>query len=271
MIIDAHVHLFPPRVFDAIWRWFDRHAWNIRYRLYAEEVLAHLRDHGVARAVGLCYAHVPEMARALNRFMAELGRAHPDQLIPLGTVLPGEPDAARIVDDALRAGLRGFKLHCHVQNVAPDDPRLDPIYERAAAAGVPVVIHAGRQPCLSGYHADIPAICSAAATRRALERHPSLTLIVPHLGDDEQQAYFAMLDELPNLHLDTTMLLADYFPRRTDPALLERHADRILYGTDFPNIPYEWDRELRWLERNVSAEARKKICGANAARLFCAR
>ena len=55
VIIDSHVHLFPPRVFDAIWRWFDRHAWNIQYRLYAEEVLAHMREHGVARVVGLCY------------------------------------------------------------------------------------------------------------------------------------------------------------------------------------------------------------------------
>ena len=42
----------------------------------------------------------------------------------------------------------------------------------------------------------------------------------------------------------------------------------MLYGTDFPNIPYEWDRELRWLERHVSAGAREKICGGNAAKLF---
>jgi predicted TIM-barrel fold metal-dependent hydrolase len=64
------------------------------------------------------------------------------------------------------------------------------------------------------------------------------------------------------------MLLGEYFDRRIDPALLERHSDRVLYGTDFPNIPYEWDRELRWLERNVSTSARAKICGGNAAKLF---
>jgi len=268
VIIDSHVHLFPPRVFDAIWRWFDQHAWNIRYRLYAEEVLAHMREHGIARVVGLCYSHVPGMARTLNAFMAELGRAHPDQLVALGTVLPGEPDAVAIIDEALRLGLRGFKIHCHVQKLGPDDPRLDPLYERAAAAQVPVVIHAGRQPCLGGYDADIFAICSAAATRRALQRHPRLTMVVPHLGDDEEADYFAMLGEFPNLHLDTTMMLGEYFERRIDPALLEQHADRILYGTDFPNVPYEWDRELRWLERNVSAAAREKICAGNAAKLF---
>ena len=26
--------------------------------------------------------------------------------------------------------------------------------------------------------------------------------------------------------------------------MVTRHADRLLYGTDFPNIPYAWDREL---------------------------
>ena len=133
---------------------------------------------------------------------------------------------------------------------------------------MPVVIHAGRSRCLAAYGVDIHAICSAAATRRALERHPQLTMIVPHLGDDEEAAYFAMLDEFPNLHLDTT----DDGRRATSsaasiPPLLERHADRMLYGTDFPNLPYEWDRELRWLERNVSASrARKRFCGGNAAK-----
>ncbi|HXU68839.1 MAG TPA: amidohydrolase family protein [Polyangia bacterium] len=267
MIIDAHVHLFPPRVFDAIWRWFDRHAWNIRYRLYAEEVLAHLRAHGIARVVGLTYSHKPDMARSLNAFMAELARAHPE-LVALGTVLPGEPDAPAIVDEALRLGLRGFKIHCHVQQMGPDDPRLDPVYARAADAGVPVVIHSGRQPLHAAYGVDIEAICSADATRRALERHPTLTMVVPHLGDDEEGAYFALLDEFPNLHLDTTMIVGGYFERRIDPALLEAHADRILYGTDFPNIPYEWDRELRWIEANLSSRARGKILGGNAARVF---
>ncbi|MDB4965184.1 MAG: amidohydrolase family protein [Myxococcales bacterium] len=268
MIIDSHVHLFPPRVFDAIWRWFDRHAWNIRYRLYADGVMQHFADHGVERVVGLCYSHVPQMARDLNRYMAELGRAHPRALIPLGTVLPGEPEAEAIIDEALALGLRGFKIHCHVQRMGPDDPRLDPVYARAAAAGVPVVIHAGRQPCLAGYGLDIDKICSAGATRRALERHPTLKMVIPHLGDDEEGAYFALLDELPNLHLDTTMLLGDYFERRIDPALLERYADRILYGTDFPNIPYEWDRELKWIEQKLTPVTRAKILGANALRLF---
>lgn len=267
MIVDAHVHLFPPRVFAAIWRWFDQHAWKIQYRLQAEEVIAFLSARGIDRMVGLCYSHQPEMARALNRFMAELGRAHP-QLIPLGTVLPGEADAAAIVDEAFGPlGLRGLKLHCHVQRVAPDDARLDVVWARAADAGRPVVIHAGREPSLAAYGVDTRALCSSAATRRVLARHPRLKLVVPHLGVDEMPEYVAMLDEFENLHLDTTM--AEYLGAPIDAAILEKYSNRILYGTDFPNLPYSWDRELDWLRaQTISSRARERILGANALALF---
>jgi uncharacterized protein len=270
MIVDAHVHLFPPRVFEAIWRWFDKHSWNIQYRLHAEEVIAFLSARGIDRLVGLCYSHKPDMARALNRFMAELGRAH-SQVIPLGTVLPGEPDAAAIVDEALGPlGLRGIKLHCHVQKFSPDDPRLDAVYARCAEAGRPVVIHAGREPSLAAYGVDTRALCSAAATRRVLERHPRLTLVVPHLGISEAAEYLALLGEFEHLHLDTTMVVADYLgPPAIDAATLEKHSNRILYGTDFPNIPYAWDRELDWLRAQpITDAARARVLGENALRLF---
>ncbi|MGA9520451.1 MAG: hypothetical protein WBV82_03245 [Myxococcaceae bacterium] len=33
-VVDAHVHLFPDGVFEAIWRWFDQYGWPIRYKLH---------------------------------------------------------------------------------------------------------------------------------------------------------------------------------------------------------------------------------------------
>ena len=268
MIVDAHVHLFPTPVFEALWRWFDRHAWNIQYRLNAEQVIEFLTTRGIDRMVALHYSHKPGMARVLNRFVVELARNHPE-VLPLGTVLPGEPDAEEIVDEALRLGVRGFKLHCHVQQLASDDPRLDPIYARAAAADVPVVIHAGRAPANDAYGIDVAALCSAAATRRALQRHPRLKLLIPHLGADEIPAHLAMMDEFPNLFLDTTMVVGGYFGEAPDPAQLAKHADRILYGSDFPNLPYAWDRELQWVKTQPFAEAdRVRLLGENALKLF---
>ncbi len=268
-VIDAHVHLFPPRVYEAIWRWFEAHAWPIRYRLYAEETVRFLLERGVKRIVGLHYAHVPDMARSLNRYAAEVAAAHPE-VWALGTVLPGEPDAEAIVKEALGPlGLRGIKLHCHVQRLAPDDPRLDPIYRLCAEAGRPVVIHAGREPASPAYGFDARGLLSVRAMRSVLERHPDLMVVVPHLGADEIEAYAALLEEFELLWLDTTMMLADYFPQRPDDALMRQWGHRMLYGSDFPNLPYAWDRELKALAGlSLDATARAALLSGNARTLF---
>ena len=86
-VVDAHVHLFPPSVFEAIWRWFDTNAWPIRYRLHAEQVVEFLIERGVTSFCALHYSHKPGMAAWLNRFVADVARAH-SQVMPLATVLP---------------------------------------------------------------------------------------------------------------------------------------------------------------------------------------
>ncbi|MEW5855420.1 MAG: amidohydrolase family protein [Myxococcota bacterium] len=266
---DAHVHFFPDRLFAAIWRWFDTYGWPIRHKLPADEVLAFLRARGVERCVGLCYAHKPGMAEALNHFMRDFSARHPE-VIPLGTVMPGEPDARGIVRRALgELGLRGIKLHCHVQALAADDATLDPVYEEATLARRPVVIHAGREPAMDGLPRHPHELCQVDAIERVLTRHPGLTLVVPHLGADEFDAYEALLDRFPSLHLDTTMVVGEYFQVRPDMSMLTRRADRLMYGTDFPNIPYAWDRELHRILRAVpDHDVREKIFWRNTARVF---
>ena len=268
-LFDAHVHLFPPRLFEAIWRWFDAHAWPIRYRLHAEEVVEFLRQRRVRRFAGLCYSHKPGLAPVLNQAMYELGRAHPE-LVPLGTVLPGEPDARRILDDAFgRLGLRGLKLHCHVQKMGADDPRLFEVYQACVDADRPVILHAGREPSFAAYGVDTRALCAAAQIERVLQRYPKLKLVVPHLGMDELAEYEALLRRYENLWLDTTMAIGEYFAVPVPPTLFPELAERMLYGTDFPNLPYAWDRELhKVLTSGLAPTAQRQLLWGNAARLF---
>lgn len=268
-VIDSHVHLFPPRVFEAIWRWFGRHAWPVRYRLHAEEVVEFLSKRGVKRFVGLSYAHLPGLAPMLNEFMAEVARAHAS-VIPLATVLPGEDGAREILRDAFsRLGLRGVKLHCHVQRMAADDPRVDDVYAECEDAGLPVVIHTGREPSFDAYGVDTRALCAASQVERVLQRHPRLTLVVPHLGADEFDEYAALLRRYENLWLDTTMAIGEYFPAGPPDEVFPGMASRLLYGSDFPNLPYAWDRELnRTLARVTDLTARRLVLADNARRVF---
>jgi len=264
-IVDAHVHLFPDALFEAIWRWFDVHGWPIRYKLKTPEVIAFALARGVGRVVALHYAHKPGIARGMNAYMAEIVRAEP-RVTGMATVMPGEPDAAGILEEAFAAGLMGVKLHCHVQCFAPDAPELTEIYETCVAHGMPLVMHAGREPKSAGYRCDPHALCHVDRTAAVLRSYPRLRLAVPHLGADELDGYMRLLERHDNLFLDTTMALADFFEDAERAfRMVEARPDRIMYGTDFPNIPYAWDRELRRIAgRGLPEGALAKVLGGTA-------
>lgn len=268
-IIDGHVHLFPPPLFEAIWRWFATHGWPIRYRLHAEQVLEFLFARGVQQVVGLHYTHKPGIAETMNAFVADLARAEP-RLCGLATVLPGEPEAAAILERAFgELGLRGVKLHCHVQCFSADDPAMAEIYETCIRWDRPLVMHAGREPHSPAYACDPHRLCDVGRVESVLRNWPKLRLCVPHFGADEFEGYAALLERHDNLWLDSTMMLADYFPEAPPRRLLELRPERVLYGTDFPNLPYAWDRELRLLrDYALSPETLEWVCGRTARELF---
>lgn len=268
-VVDAHVHLFPDRVFDAIWRWFGEHGWPIRYQLHAREVMDFLCSRGVEHVVGLHYAHKPGMAEALNTWMAEFAATEP-RLVPLATVLPGEPGALDVLRRGFEAGLRGVKLHCHVQAFSVDDESMTELYELCVKWDRPLIIHAGREPKSPAYPVDPHEVCDAQRVARVLDGFPSLRLCVPHLGADEFQEYAGLLERYDGLWLDTTMLMADYFPGIDDPSwMLSVRPDRVIYGTDFPNIPYAWDRELsRIVDLDLPEESLALLLAGNARQLY---
>jgi uncharacterized protein len=268
VIVDAHVHLFPDRLADAIRRWFDTHAWSIEHRLGVDECVATLKAGGIDRMVALPYAHKPGIAQALNDFTAAVAARHPE-VWPCCTVFPGEEGDERILDEALSGVFRGVKIHCHVMRIAPDDPRLDAVWRASARHRKPVTIHCGPEPALAGYGVNTRDVSGAARLRRALDRHPDAIAIVPHLGVDESALFEQMLATHPGLYLDTTMAITGYFPYQPDVEIVRRHPDRILYGTDFPNLPYAWDRELKAVRAfRLPPADEAKVLGGNAERLF---
>src|SRR5207253_11469710 len=157
----------------------------------------------IDRFVVLPYAHKTGMAAALNDFTLQLARAYPE-VVPCCTAFPGEEGIERLLDGALgEQGFHGVKIHSHVMRVAPDDPRLDPVWRASARFRKPVVIHCGPEPALAGYGVDPRAVSGADRLRRALERHSDAVVIVPHLGFDHTAQFEEMLADFPNLYLDT--------------------------------------------------------------------
>ncbi|MDY0222833.1 MAG: amidohydrolase family protein [Desulfobacterium sp.] len=267
-VVDAHVHVFPDALFTAVWDWFDQFGWPIRYRLRTVDLVEFLFSRGIDHIVALQYAHQPGMARKLNDYMLDLCRSYPN-ITGMATVFPGEDHGVNILQDAFDAGLKGVKLHSHVQCFNMNSPAMHDIYSICSQYKKPLIIHAGREPKSPAYLCDPYEICCADFVETVLKGYPDLQLCVPHLGADEFLEYRRMVMRYDNLWLDTTMVLADYLPCDNLPPLSSFRTDRVLYGTDFPNLPYAWDREIKRLcKLGIDGSSLTQILGTNAARLF---
>ncbi len=265
-IIDMHVHAFPPRIFESIWRWFDQFGWPIRYKLHSQGVIDFLLSRGVSHVVLLHYAHKAGLARMMNEYVRGLCGV---RVSGLATVLPGEPGARAILDDAFASGLRGVKIHCHVQTVAPDASRMSEVYEACVEHDQPLLMHAGREPTSPGYKEDPHGLCSVDRIESVLRAYPKLRLCVPHIGADECVEYCALLERYDNLWLDTTMMLGNYFDLAVPTHMLAARPERFMFGTDFPNLPYAWDREIKALQRLcLPAPALAKVLAGTARAFF---
>lgn len=268
--IDAHTHLHPPRLFAAIRRWFEEHSrWDLRGPTEPEDVVAALREAGVERFAFFSYAHRPGMARDLNAWIRDTAARFPDA-IPLGTVHAADDDPAAIVDEACGEwGFGGLKVHTQVQRFHPDDPRMLPVYERLRALDRVLVIHVGTGPHTNEF-------TGLARFERVLERFPDLRASICHMGAFETRLAFQLLDRYPRLHLDTTMAMTPASLPFTgiDAAVvrdadLVRYQDRILFGSDFPNLPYPYELERTGLwARDLPMEVYRRIFYENARRFF---
>ena len=268
-VVDAHVHVFPKNIFSAIWSWFNENAWPIRYRLATSSVLGHLLSRGVSHIIALQYAHKPGISRMLNRYMMKKCREFPNKVTGMAAVFPGENDVEEILKEAFDNGLKGVKLHAHVQCFDMNAEEMDLIHDLCESEQKPIVMHVGREPKSTAYHCDPYEICSAKKLERVLQNFPKLRICVPHLGFDEISDYRDLIERYDNLWLDTTMVLANYFPIKETIELDSFRVDRIMYGSDFPNIPYNWDRELKCLKQSsLSRENMEWILHKSAEGLF---
>jgi uncharacterized protein len=267
--VDVHVHLHPPRLAQAIERWFANHGWVSPHSFEPAAVADSLRARGVRRFCFFSYAHKSGMSRELNRWLAATASDLPDT-VALGTLHPDDPDLDEVAREATGdLGLRGFKFHHSVQRFHVDDARLFPVYARAEEAGHVFVLHVGTMP----YRDPFTGVERFA---RLMERFPRLRVCVAHMGAFQSAEFLALLARYPHLYVDTTMAMttraAPYTgadPGTVTDADLLRHQERVLFGSDFPLIPYDYDEERRWAwERGLDDQVRRKIFHDNALRFL---
>jgi uncharacterized protein len=270
-LIDVHTHFMPERLLAAVWAYFDAagpligRPWPIAYRADERARVAALRSFGVGAFTAMLYPHKPGMARSLNDWGMDFAARTPDCLHT--ATFFAEPSAAADVRRALDQGARVFKCHLQVGDFDPNDPLLDEAWGLLAAARVPVVTHCGSGPVPGRYTGPGPVA-------RLLARHPRLRLVVAHLGMPEYAQFLDLAERHDSVLLDTTMAFTPFiedgapFPAAELPRLRDL-GDRVLLGTDFPNIPYPYPDALESLERaGLGAGWLRAVCHDNAAALF---
>lgn len=270
-LVDVHTHFMPEQVLDKVWDYFDAVGpltgveWPITYRHEEEQRVALLREFGVRAFTAMLYPHKPAMAAWLNAWSADFAARTPDCL-HTATFFP-EEGVASYARQAVEAGARIFKAHLQVGGYDPNDDRLDAVWGLLAEAGIPVVIHCGSGPVPGKYTGPEPIA-------RLLARHPRLALVIAHMGMPEYTDFLDLADRYGQVRLDTTMAFTDFSERFSgfpagDLGRLAALGDRILLGTDFPNIPYPYEHQLVALERlGLGDDWLRAVCHDNGARLF---
>jgi predicted TIM-barrel fold metal-dependent hydrolase len=143
------------------------------------------------------------------------------------------------------------------------------IYRLCQESDKPLIMHVGREPKSPAYSCDPYALCSADKLEQVIKTYSGLRVCVPHLGADEFDRYCWLLDNYDNLWLDTTMALADYLPFENVPDLAKMRADRLIFGSDFPSLPYAWDRELQRIAcLNLAPDRLTKLLEQNAVEFY---
>ena len=257
-LVDIHTHFLPPRVLRKVWDYFD-HArthygmdWPIHYRHAEVTRLQVLRDLGVTTFAPLVYPHKPGMAAWLTDWAVDFGHRTPGA-VPTATMYP-EPGAADSLRAAVEAGARCVKVHVQVGAFDPRDPLLDDAWGVLAEAGVPVVVHCGNGP-LRGNYTGLDVFAEVLA------RHPRLVAVLAHAGMPEYEAALKLVGEYPQVYIDTTMVGVDYTERLAPlpddwAARLADAGDRVVLGTDFPNIPYSYAEQLTAIARWADSDDR---------------
>jgi hypothetical protein len=270
-LFDVHVHFLPPPIMARVWEHFDSagpligRPWPIHYRSSDEERVAALRRLGVRRFSALPYAHKPGVAEYLNDWAADFADSVPEAL-RCATFFP-EPEASAYVAARISAGTQLFKVHVQVGDFDLRDPLLGEVWGLLAESGTPVVVHAGSGPVPNRHTGPGPL-------EAVLDRHPTLVPVIAHMGAPEYADFLALADRFAGVRLDTTMAFTGVFeadaPYPRDPAARLRDlGDRVLLGTDFPNIPYAYAHQLESLERlGLGGDWLRAVCWENGVELF---
>lgn len=224
----------------------------------------------------------------LKKNLAALKGRYPKRFLDFANVdfsKIDEPDfgskaAAQLEEDVKKNGAQGLKIYKNLgmnlkykdgRRVHTDDPRLDPIWEKCAELGIPVLIHTGEPmafwlpidkynerwlelkqfPSRRRSSAEFASFEETMAEQHNLFRkHPRTKFIDAHLGwfGNDLGRLGRLLDELPNVYTEIGAVLHELGrqPKFARDWFI-KYQDRVMFGKDIW-APEEYHTYFRVLE-----------------------
>jgi predicted TIM-barrel fold metal-dependent hydrolase len=218
MKIDAFCHVLPKPYFDRLQQTSSERAANLLKRTAPIRSLWDLDERlrviepfeDYAQIISLAAppleslgepSETVDLARLANDEMAELVRSRPDTFVGFVAGVPmNDVDAALTeIDRALHdLGALGIQIYTHVNGMALDDPRFEPLFARMAELDRAIWVHPARNSSwpdyptedkskyelwwLFGWPYDTSAFMARLVFSGVVTRHPGLKIITHHAG-----------------------------------------------------------------------------------------
>jgi uncharacterized protein len=208
-----------------------------------------------------------------NDFVSGMQKRHPERILQSwASVDPFKGVAAnREAERAIRElGMMGFHFHPIMGHYAVNDRALYPLFEVINSLKVPVMIDVGT----TGMGAGMPGGMGAklrhahpSAIDELAVDFPNLVIIAAHPGWPWVEEMTAIALHKGNVYWELSGWAPKYFPPQLKVDIRSRLKDKILFGSDYPSLPFE--RLLReWDELGYSDETKERVFHLNAERVL---
>jgi predicted TIM-barrel fold metal-dependent hydrolase len=255
---------------EALAKYWNR-SWTWKQE---DEVVKEFADAGVeAVLVALDLETTAKTPPCSNDYVKAMQSRHRERIIhSWGAVDPlkGEAAIAEARHAILDLKMLGFHFHPIMGHFAVNERRFYPLWEAISALKVPVMIDVGTTGMGAGLpgglgaklrHAHPSCIDELAAD------FPSLTIVAAHPGWPWVDEMTAVALHKGNVFWELSGWAPKYFPPQLKTDIRARLQDKIMFGSDYPSIPYA--RLFKeWAELGYADSVMEKIFHKNAERVL---
>ena len=203
-----------------------------------------------------------------NEWSCAVAREHPP-LVPFFSidVIMDAEIMAREIDERVKDGGKGLKLHPASCRYFPNNRAFWPAYKRCEEIGLPVISHSGT--FFSGeVHYAQPKFFD-----EVLAAFPKLTLVLAHMGGGYWDQAVDLAKRYPNVSFDTSAAISGTIGHmnlaKGDEVKLIRQigVERVMFGSDWPW--FDPGRDIEFLKTlDLSDQEKDAIFAGNAARIY---